>query len=124
MSKSFQVPEAIVIKARFSTEQPITKSFLEFATFVWLDDPAAYAGGMVAQHRWAAVIAKFEAAKVGDWITLEDQDYVSLKKVVEAPTRKFADSRITMGCIPFSDVVLGAVDKVPEVFTAAASLPA
>jgi hypothetical protein len=125
MAKSFQVPEPIIIRARIGTERSVVQSFFEFATFVWLDDPAAYSdangkSSIVAQQRWQKVIEKFEATKPGDWITLEDQDYVSLKKVVEFPTRKFVDSRITMACIPFSLAVLGAVDKIPEVLMAAA----
>jgi hypothetical protein len=128
MAKSFQVPEPIIIRARISSEKSVIQSFLEFAMFVWLDDPAAYSdangkSSIVAQKRWQKVIEKFETTKPGDWITLEDQDYVSLKRVVEAPTRKFVDSRITMACIPFSDAVLGAVDKIPETFAAAAAAP-
>lgn len=121
MSKSFQVPAPIVVKPfdpSDSGSKPETVTFLKFATFIWLDDPNAYTdaqgrSSIVKQRRWLGVIGKFEAAQPGDWITLEDDDYLTLRTIVEAPTRRYANGRITMACLPFSDAVLDAVEKIP-----------
>jgi hypothetical protein len=125
MSKSFQVPfEPIVVKpwAALLEENPEAKpeplSFRKFSTFIWLDDARAItddAGkqSVVKLRRWLAVVAKFERAKPGDWITLEDEDYATLKKIVEAPIRSFQGTSAAMACLPYTDLVLSAVDKIP-----------
>ncbi len=129
MSKSFQVPEAIVVRPWAAADQsvrPEIKTFLQFATYIWLDDPSAITDAqskfsVVKQHRWSAVIGKFEATKPGNWITLEDEDYVVLRKIVEAPSRVFPGNNVMMACLPFSDVVLSAVSQIPAEPVAAAN---
>jgi hypothetical protein len=129
--KHFQVPSEITIKPWIAQviEQPNVKpekmSFLKFATFIWLEDSRPYASddgrgfSVVKQRRWIKVIDKFEAAKPGDWISLDDQDYVALKAVVEAPNRLFPSTATMMSCLPFSEVVLTAVDELPAVVNGA-----
>ena len=127
MSKSFQVPQPVIIKPWASSAPdvaPVVATFLAFATFTWLEDPrgltdAQGKSSIVQQNRWFALIDKFEAAKVGDWITLEDADYVALRKIVESPARAFEGVRGMRACVSFSDVVLKAVDKIPPALVAA-----
>lgn len=126
MSKSFQVPfEAVLVKPWAAVleatpdAKPEPMPFLKFATFIWLDDPRGYSDDLgkqsiVKMRRWLAVVARFESSKPGEWITLEDDDYATLKKIVESPTRSFGTPAM-MSCLPFSDIVLNAVDKVPAV---------
>ena len=130
MSKSFQVPESVLVQpwaAAFDPPAPLRLTFLVFATTVWLDDAQACLDpqgkfSLVKQRRWFDVITQFETTKPGDWITLEDQDYATLRRIVEAPQKGFPSLRTMQAGLPFSDVVLGAVDKVPEVFTGAHAL--
>lgn len=126
MSKSFQVPfEPILIKPWAAVlestpdAKPEPMPFLKFATYIWLDDPRAYTGpdgkqSIVRLRRWLAVVAIFEGCKQGAWLTLEDDDYQTLKSIVESPTRSFGTPAM-MSCLPFSDVILNAVDKIPAV---------
>ena len=127
MSKSFQVPPPVVVtpwKASDPSTPPEVVAFLEFAENVWLDDVRACANlqgqsSLVQQNRWYGVIDKFEGTKVGDWVTLDDQDYAVLRRIVEAPARAYKGMRTMRACLPFSEAVLGAVDKIPAALTAA-----
>jgi|HubBroStandDraft_2_1064218.scaffolds.fasta_scaffold05875_5 hypothetical protein len=128
MSKSFQVPETVPVASWVAGDannvaKPKTLTFLEFATTVWLDDPQACVdaqgkSSLVKQNRWFGVIGKFERAKPGDWITLDDEDYVTLVKIVRSPTRIFPSIRTMQAGAPFSEIVLQAVDQIPPALTA------
>lgn len=119
MSKFFQVPQDIEVRPWKAMDVTVTGekvSFLKYATFSWLDDPRAYTdgqqGSIVKMKRWQKVIEKFEAAKPGDFLELEDQDWTTLKKLVEAPGR-FFPTPVVMACMAFSDAVLNAKDEKP-----------
>jgi hypothetical protein len=122
MSKSFQVPFALITVKPRSVDHPDAKpepiSFLRYATHCWLDDMRAWSdeqgkGSIVKMHRWQKVIERFEAAKQGDWITLDDADYAILKGIVEKPMRFFPSAHATLECLPYSDAVLDAKDELP-----------
>ena len=125
--KHFQVPQDAPVKPlkAILQDQPSARgelwSFLKFATLIWLEDTRGYtvvgpdgakAFSIVKQRRWIKVIDKFEAAKPGDWISLDDADYETLKTVVEAPGRSFP-AAIMIACMPFSEVVLEAMSELP-----------
>src|SRR5271166_2109103 len=121
--KCFQVPADVTVTpwgsalANNPNAKPETLTFITYALTVWLVDRRAYAQdqsfSLIKQKRWLAVIGKFQAAKVGDWIVLEDEDYAMLKTIVDKPANSMSMAT-TMAAIPFSDAVLAAVDKVPE----------
>lgn len=128
--KHFQVPasaaELVPPKAVLEKDpaaKVATFSFREFSTFIWLEDPRAYTSehdgkqSVVKLRRWQKVIDAFEAAEPGDWISLEDEDYATLKTIVEAPQRQFqvGHTRIALACMPFVDAVLGAKNEKPAV---------
>lgn len=120
--KCFQVPADVVVTPWASTlaanpsAKPESLSFVRYALTVWLDDRRAYTQeqtfSLVKQKRWLAVIAKFQAAAVGDWIAVDDEDYAVLKTIVERPTSAMPMAH-SMAAIPFSDAVLAAVDTIP-----------
>jgi|SRR5580693_879647 hypothetical protein len=133
--KSFQVPFDMAIAPRKAELEldPAAKgercSFRKFATFIWLDDPRAYTEGegplakivFSKQVRWAKVCEKFESALPSEWITLDDQDFETLKKIVESPSRQFQTAtgpavHLHLACVPFSEAVLGAVEQIPAHF--------
>jgi len=125
--RHFQVPQTITIHAPPDIEplQPCLKcgfqmplpreeklTFRKFATICWLNDRRAVAGGFTKQVRWASVIQAFTEALPGAWISLEDEDYATLKAIVEAP-EQFLPPLQAAQCLPFSQAVLGAIDKLP-----------
>ena len=120
--KCFQVPADVVVTPWSSTlavnpnAKPESLSFVRYALTVWLEDRRAYTQeqtfSLVKQKRWLAVIAKFQAAAVGDWIAVDDEDYAVLKTIVERPTSAMPMAH-SMAAIPFSDAVLAAVDTIP-----------
>jgi hypothetical protein len=123
--KHFRIPEDIHISpwpavlATNPAAKPERMSFHKFASFVWLDDQRAYTdargeGSIVKMRRWGRVIGVFESGKPGAWVSLDDEDFTALKKIVEAPTR-FFPVPITIACLAFSDAVLAAVDELPVV---------
>ena len=132
--RHFQVPEDVVVKPlkAILQDQPQAKgerwSFLKFATLIWLEDPRGYsvatpegkAFSIGRQRRWIKVIDKFEAAKVHDWISLDDEDYEALKTVVETPSRSLT-AALMIACMPFSEVVLAAVSELPAIVNGVAT---
>lgn len=119
-SKSFQVPADITVAPLAGSApdaRPEVYSFLKFARHIWLDDPRAFTSqgqmSVLRMRQWHAVIDRFEASKVGDWITLDEGDYAALKVIVEAPMRSFPSAHAMIACLPFSDAVLDAVDTIP-----------
>jgi hypothetical protein len=131
--KHFQVPQDVTVRPlkAMLQDQPAAKgerwSFLKFATFIWLEDARPYTTSMadgtksfsiVKQRRWIKVIAKFEDAKPGDWMSLDDEDYVALRAVVETPGRSFP-AAVMIACMPFSEVVLEAVSELPAIVNGA-----
>ena len=124
--KYFQVPVTVVVKPPPELLKvkpdimPDPFPFAHWADFMWLDDARAYVSGtepsVVKLRRWAKVIEAFEVAKPGDWISLEDQDYATLTKIVESPQKIFQHNhtRIAIACLPYVDAVLGAKNELPE----------
>lgn len=86
-------------------------SFKRFAFAVWLEDTRASTAGdrfsLAMQRRWGKVIDKFEAACAGDTISLDDQDWSTLCKIVETPSAMVAPSAMRQLFV-FSDAVLEA----------------
>ena len=132
--KHFQVPQDAPVKPlkAILQDQPSARgelwSFLKFATLIWLEDTRGYtvvgpdgakAFSIVKQRRWIKVIDKFEAARAGDWISLDDEDYAVLKPIVESPGRAFP-AAVMIACMPFSEAVLSAVDELPAIVNGAA----
>ncbi len=111
----FQVPANIEVRAPKAdlARAGETITFFKYALGCWLDDTRAIAGGFSKQVRWAAVIEKFSHAEVGDWIELEDEDYATLRTIVEQPTTGWPPS-VMVQLIPFSRVVLNAVGVKPS----------
>jgi hypothetical protein len=133
--RHFQVPQDVTVRPlkAIQIDQPAARgemwSFLKFATLIWLEDTRAYmvaapdgtkTFSIVKQRRWIKVIDKFEAAKPGDWMSLDDEDYVALRAVVETPGRSFP-AAVMIACMPFSEVVLEAVSELPAIVNGAAA---
>jgi hypothetical protein len=124
--KHFQVPQEVVlvkpwaaILAQDPSAKPEPIPFLRWATFMWLDDTRAYMDGQTQSvmrlRRWQKVIDKFEIAAPGEWVSLDDQDYATLRMIVEAPARVFQQNNtmIALACLPYTDAVLDAKDTLP-----------
>jgi hypothetical protein len=124
----FQVPfEPVVVKpwaallAADPNIKPESLSFQKFSSFIWLDDSRAFTEGdkqsIEKLRRWQKVIDKFEAAQPGDWIELEDQDYNTLKRIVESPARAFQmnNTQLMLATLPYVDLVLNAKREKPVV---------
>jgi hypothetical protein len=101
--------------------KPETISFLRWVTFIVLDDPRAFTDGqqqsVVKMRRWAKVIDAFESSKPGEYIPVDDQDYATLKLIVENPQRAFQNGvvQITLACMPYVDAILEAKSELPAV---------
>jgi hypothetical protein len=132
MSKSFQVPEPVTVPAwaaENSSAKPATLTFLVFATTCWLNDPQAILDAqgkpnLVKQKRWFKVIDLFEASKPGDWITLDDEDYATLVKIVQAPATVYPSLRVMQAALPFSEAVLQARKDLPAHLLTESAAPA
>lgn len=114
-------PWKIVLDAN-PDAKPEKMSFLRYATFMWIDDPRSWideAGkqSVVKLRRWQKVIDKFEAAKPGEYVALDDEDYAVLVKIVESPAKVFqgAPTQVALACLPFIDAVVNAVEELPSV---------
>jgi hypothetical protein len=139
MSKYFQVPHAAAMIKPWKTildidpeAKPEPMSFLRFATMIWLNDPRAITEeGKTTQsvlriRKWSKVIDAFEAAKPGDWITMSDEDFEVLKRIVEHPQHAFQMNNMAtmLACMPFVDAVLAAKDELPAVVNGASATTA
>lgn len=126
MSRHIQVPHACAEVAPWAAvletdpnAKPEKISFSRFSTFIWLDDARGYSDdkgmSVVKLRRWQKLIDKFEAAKPGDWISLDDEDYDALRRIVENPQRGFqaGNTQIMLACMPYVDAVLDAVTELP-----------
>lgn len=130
--KHIQVPFEVVTVKPWATileqlpdAKPEAITFLRWATFMWLDDPRGFtsdtgAQSIIKMRRWQKVIDKFEVAKPGQYISLDDDDYETLKKIVESPARVFQQNttQVTLSCLLYVDAVLNAVSELPVVATA------
>ena len=74
---------------------PITKeptgesqSFTDLAFVLWLNDVRA-GETPLRLVRWAKVVDAFRATKPGGVIALEDEDFATLKAIVEKPAQAF-----------------------------------
>ena len=123
-----QVPYDVEVKpwaAILSTmpdAQPQKLSFLTYATATWLDDERAWINddgkqSVVKLRRWGKVIDAFEKTKPGQWISMDDEDYGTLKRIVESPKKVFtqAPTQIALAAIPFVDAVLEAKHELPAI---------
>jgi hypothetical protein len=95
---------------------PETFTFQRIALECWLNDarairsgpPGQEGGSLVKQQRWSKVIEKFLTIKgPGDSISLEDEDFRSLKMIVESPSAYYSPL-IASYLTPFSEAVLAA----------------
>ena len=120
-----QVHEPIVLRpnaeqlALDPTAKPESISFRKYAFGVWLNDDRAIAGGFIKQVRWAKVIDAFEVCETGKPLPLEDEDWQTLKAIVESPTMRMPPM-VTVQLMAFSRAVLDAPDKLPLVLAEAA----
>lgn len=87
--------------------EPQILSFQRYAYQIWLDDARAFEGSFAKQVRWAKVVEKFAGIKPGDEIALEDEDYATLRKIVESPKGSFPGS-FAVQLIAFPQAVLDA----------------
>jgi hypothetical protein len=92
--------------------KPESMTFDKYARLCWLDDQRAIEGGYVKQVRWAVVVQKLQHAKGGDLVELEDEDYESLKAIVEMPTR-WMPPMVMVQLLPFSQAVMDAPNAKP-----------
>lgn len=85
--------------------------FLAFLEAIVFDDRRAtttYASTV----RWRAVVSMFRNSRVGDWIAVEDQDWVVLDTILQAPDRHFNNALMAVQLLPFYEAVIlaGTVD--------------
>lgn len=106
------VPEDIVVVNHLNPSGSERLSFSKFAFMIWLDDERAVNGGFIKQVRWADVVKKFEKAAHPCVIVLEDEDYGTLRSIVEKPAR-FLPGTALIQCIPFSQAVMDAATTEP-----------
>ena len=88
--------------------KPEVLSFEKYAHQVWLNDSRAIEGPFTKQCRWARVIEKFANVKSGAKIELEDEDYATLRSIVENPKLGYASALIAVQLIAFPQAVLDA----------------
>lgn len=62
---------------------PDTFTFSRYALECWANDAAAVRGSFVKLQRWIAVVDKLAAANAHEKFRLEDQDWTTLKTVIE-----------------------------------------
>jgi hypothetical protein len=92
---------------------PDTVSFRRYAFSCWLNDQRAIDGGFTKQCRWAKVIDAFQAVTAGSVLPLEDEDYTTLRTIVDKPTM-WLPPTTTVQLLAFSRAVLDASDKAPQ----------
>ena len=121
--RHIQHPQDIYVKpwtailAMEPNAKPEKMSFLRYASTIWLDDQRALLDdknhvSLIRTRRWQKVLDAFENSKPGEWISLEDEDYKTLQKIVESPA-KLVSVPLTLGCIAFSEAVLQAPSELP-----------
>jgi hypothetical protein len=108
------VPDDIAVKPPvevIAPQPPEVISFRKYAFTVWLDDRRAIDGGFSKQVRWAKVLDIFEAASPGVVLVLEDEDWGTLKGIVDKPERGFSSAMVAVQLLAFPRAVLEAPDK-------------
>ena len=114
------VPAPIEVKPPPETQgQPEALTFRRYAFTVWLNDDRAIAGPFTRQVRWADVIRKFETTEHPDVIALEDEDYATLKGIVEQPGLRMPPT-VSAQLLGFSRAVLEAPATDPRGLAATA----
>lgn len=108
------VPSPITVSVPFAEggPPPETITFQRFATLSWLNDDRAIAGGFAKQVRWAKVVDAFQQSETGATISLEDEDYNTLRTIVDAPSARLAPV-IAIQLLAYSQAVIDATDKLP-----------
>jgi hypothetical protein len=109
------VPEVIYVRPPpqlAPNAEPEPLPFYKFALTVWLNDPRAIEGGFAKQVRWAKVLEKFAEALPGGHIALEDEDYNTLRPIVERPGGTLQPT-IAVQLLPYSQAVLDATTEPP-----------
>lgn len=94
-------------------------SFKSYAYRVWLNDSRGIKASdettaPEATERWGKVIRLFGSAAEGEVIPLEDADYKTLRKIVEAPALIVGNALIEVQLLSFVQAVLCAKGEPPE----------
>ena len=90
--------------------QPIP--FVTFLEVVMFDDQRA-GSTYKTLLRWKGVVAKYKAAKEGDTIAFEDQDWELQEKIMQAPERHF-NAQLGVQLLPFYEAVINAPKELPK----------
>jgi hypothetical protein len=108
------IPATITVTAppELGPAPPEALPFIKFALLCWLDDPRAIEGAFSRQVRWSKVIDAFRAAQPGSVLALEDEDYATLRPIVESPQRRLPPTIATQ-VLAYSRAVLDAADTAP-----------
>ncbi len=78
-----QIPHDIQVKDRKTgTVTPL--SFVTYANLIWLDD-TRWETPKANLARLMRVVAEIDRAAPGEWMLLEDQDWLILKDIIEKP---------------------------------------
>lgn len=116
------VPFAITIQptpeAELAGFKAETFTWSKYARMCWLNDNRAIKDGFSKQIRWAAVVQKVNETKPGDLLELEDEDYNTLRSIVERP-EMWLPPLASMQLISFSQAVLDAVPTKPAILNGA-----
>jgi hypothetical protein len=87
-------------------QEPV--SFVNYFLNVWGNDPRTVMGGITALKRWGVLIDKvLGLSGGGDTLVLEDQDFATLKPIVEQPKHAYPPL-LGIYLEPFSAAVLEA----------------
>lgn len=107
--RAITVPADITTINRLTREKMEDVSFRNFALGRWANAPAA-ADNFVKLNRWLKVVDQLDACKPGELLLIEEEEFTSLKTVVEADFVKIAkEAGLVAGQLrPFYDVVLEA----------------
>lgn len=106
--KSFIYPNDIKLRDRLSGKEGDTVAFRTFAIGRWAND-SKVADSVAKLLRWIKVVDKLDAANPGALIVLEDEDYKSLKEVVERDRETMLNQPLLISQLaPFFDAVIEA----------------
>jgi len=90
------------------------KTFLDCAYDIWFNDVRASEAGPVALRRWMKMIDAFEAAsEAGSVVALEDEDWKTLKEIVEHPKAAYPPL-LAYQLDSFAAAILEATTKAPK----------
>lgn len=105
--KTITVPADVLLTDLLTGVTGETITFQAWAFGRWMNDQAA-ADSIVKLCRWIKVVDKFKAAaKPGDTIELEDEDYATLLPIVERAATA-VPPMVAAQLLPFHDAVINA----------------